>query len=177
MSINELVNELKVPKSQYNSFGKYSFRNNEDIQTALKPLLLKYDVSLISASEIFALNNEIVVSIHLKLYKDEKLIASGDGHAVVDLNKKGMDKGQATGAAFSYASKYAFGQMLLIDDTKDNDGQAPQTTSKAKPKPKAAPKKFEMTMAELTAKVEAGEIDREAAKQMLREGKIDTTKK
>ena len=38
----KLINEIKVPKSQYNSFGKYNFRNNEDIQTALKPLLLQF---------------------------------------------------------------------------------------------------------------------------------------
>lgn len=38
----QMINEIKVPKSQYNSFGKYNFRNNEDIQTALKPMLMKY---------------------------------------------------------------------------------------------------------------------------------------
>ena len=31
--------ELKVPKSQYNLFGKYYYRNCEDIQEAVKPLL------------------------------------------------------------------------------------------------------------------------------------------
>ena len=30
---------LKAPKGQYNSFGKYSYRNAEDILEALKPLL------------------------------------------------------------------------------------------------------------------------------------------
>nr|DAK55833.1 MAG TPA: ERF superfamily protein [Caudoviricetes sp.] len=127
MKINELINEFKAPKNQYNSFGKYKFRNNEDIQTALKPLLLKYDMRLESSSEPIELSNEIVISVHLRLYDGEIVVASGDGHAVVDLNKKGMDKGQATGAAFSYASKYAFGQMLLIDDTKDADSMDNRT--------------------------------------------------
>lgn len=121
MKINELINEFKAPKNQYNSFGKYNFRNNEDIQTALKPLLLKYDLRLKSSSEPIEMAGEVIISVHLRLYDGDKNVASGDGHAVVDLNKKGMDKGQATGAAFSYASKYAFGQMLLIDDTKDAD--------------------------------------------------------
>ena len=31
--------ELKAPKSQYNNFGKYSYRNCEDILEAVKPLL------------------------------------------------------------------------------------------------------------------------------------------
>ena len=30
---------LKAPKSQYNSFGKYKYRNQEDILEAVKPLL------------------------------------------------------------------------------------------------------------------------------------------
>ena len=121
MKINELINEFKAPKKQYNSFGKYNFRNNEDIQTALKPLLLKYDLRLKSSSEPIEMAEEVIISVHLRLYDGDEVVASGDGHSIVDRNKKGMDKGQATGAAFSYASKYAFGQMLLIDDTRDAD--------------------------------------------------------
>ena len=132
MKINELINEFKAPKNQYNSFGKYNFRNNEDIQTALKPLLLKYNMRLKSSSEPIELAGEIVVSVHLRIYDGETVVASGDGHSVVDLNKKGMDNGQATGAAFSYASKYAFGQMLLIDDTKDADSMDNRTPAHKK---------------------------------------------
>lgn len=32
--------DLKAPKGQYNNFGKYSYRNAEDIMEALKPLLV-----------------------------------------------------------------------------------------------------------------------------------------
>ena len=150
MKINELINEFKAPKNQYNSFGKYNFRNNEDIQTALKPLLLKYDMRLKSSSEPIELAGEIVISVHLRIYEGDTVVASGDGHSVVDLNKKGMDKGQATGAAFSYASKYAFGQMLLIDDTKDADSMDNSTP---------APKKGSVyTMAELKKLVSTGKM-------------------
>ena len=41
--------------------------------------------------------------------------------AGLDLIKKGMDKSQATGAASSYARKYALNGLFLIDDTKDAD--------------------------------------------------------
>lgn len=150
MKINELINEFKAPKNQYNSFGKYNFRNNEDIQTALKPLLLKHDMRLKSSSEPIELAGEIVISVHLRIYEGDTVVASGDGHSVVDLNKKGMDKGQATGAAFSYASKYAFGQMLLIDDTKDADSMDNSTP---------APKKGSVyTMAELKKLVATGKM-------------------
>ena len=44
--------ELKAPKSQYNSFGKYSYRNVEDIQEAVKPLLKKHGVALTVSDEL-----------------------------------------------------------------------------------------------------------------------------
>lgn len=88
---------------------------------------------------------------------------------------------QGLGSGISYAKRYSLAMAFAITSDKDDDGNAASglksPVGTKKPKPKATPKKFEMTMAELTAKVEAGEIEREAAKQMLREGKIDTTKK
>ena len=41
---------LKAPKSQYNSFGKYSYRNQEDILEALKPLLAENGLVLTPVS-------------------------------------------------------------------------------------------------------------------------------
>lgn len=38
--------ELKVPKNQFNSFGKYSYRNAEDIVEEVKPLANKYGILL-----------------------------------------------------------------------------------------------------------------------------------
>ena len=37
--VSEIQKKLKAPKSQYNSFGKYNYRNQEDILEAVKPLL------------------------------------------------------------------------------------------------------------------------------------------
>ena len=36
--------ELKAPKNQYNSFGKYKYRSAEDILEAIKPYEEKYKV-------------------------------------------------------------------------------------------------------------------------------------
>ena len=55
----KLINEIKVPKSQYNSFGKYNFRNNEDIQTALKPLLLQYGLMEKAYTQMIEMNGEL----------------------------------------------------------------------------------------------------------------------
>ena len=38
--------ELKAPKGQYNSYGKYNYRSCEDILEAVKPLLAKYKCTL-----------------------------------------------------------------------------------------------------------------------------------
>ena len=41
MKMQKLINiqkDLKAPKSQYNAFGKYNYRNCEDILEAVKPL-------------------------------------------------------------------------------------------------------------------------------------------
>jgi len=43
--------------------------------------------------------------------------------------KKGMDDAQITGAASSYARKYALNGMFLIDDTKDADTNGSQAIS------------------------------------------------
>ena len=50
-----------------------------------------------------------------------ELIASVQGVAREAENKKGMDDAQITGAASSYARKYALNGLFCIDDTKDPD--------------------------------------------------------
>lgn len=177
--INDLINELKAPKSQYNSFGKYHYRSNEDIQSALKPLLTKHDLTLSASSEVFQIGDSLVSGVHLALYDGDTKVANGDGFAVMDLNKKGMDKGQATGASFSYASKYAFGQMLLIDDVKDADGSQPQPQQPVparKPAPRKPAPKPVITKSELQEKVDSGEVTSAEANLMVKAGKVDLTK-
>ena len=47
-----IQSELKAPKSQYNNFGKYAYRNCEDILEALKPLLKEHKSTIYIADEI-----------------------------------------------------------------------------------------------------------------------------
>ena len=51
--------ELKAPKSQYNSFGKYNYRSCEDIVEAVKPLLAKQGMSLIITDEVVLVGDDI----------------------------------------------------------------------------------------------------------------------
>ena len=44
--------ELKAPKGQYNSFGKYKYRSCEDILEAVKPLLVKHKCALMITDDL-----------------------------------------------------------------------------------------------------------------------------
>lgn len=162
----KLINEIKVPKSQYNSFGKYNFRNNEDIQTALKPLLLQYGLMENSGTEMLEMNNELMLHVHIDIFDpdDPKDITSGDGWAVIDINKKGMDKAQATGASQSYASKYAYGQALKLDDTKDADSTNNVTQPKAN---------CQYNLSDLKKKVANKEISSDEANTLCKQGRVN----
>ena len=112
--------ELKAPKNQRNSFGNYNYRSCEDILEAVKPLLYAQGLMLTLTDKLIANGDEFFIEA-------TAIVTDGENKAVVtaqaglDLKKKGMDKSQATGAASSYARKYALNGMFLIDDTKDAD--------------------------------------------------------
>ena len=119
----KIQTELKAPKNQYNNFGKYKYRNCEDILEALKPLLEKYGLSLILTDEIKELGGVIFTSAKVKVFDVEGTSAEVTAQAGIDPNKKGMDISQTFGSSSSYARKYALNGMFLIDDTKDADSQ------------------------------------------------------
>lgn len=130
--------ELKAPKGQYNSFGKYKYRSCEDILEALKPVLEKLKLALFISDEIVEVGGSYKVS-----KKDETVESEGRKYVKATITliniektdeqiqtsalareeetKKGMDGSQITGASSSYARKYALNGMFMIDDTKDSD--------------------------------------------------------
>lgn len=166
----QMINEIKVPKSQYNSFGKYNFRNNEDIQTALKPMLMKYGLVERASTEMISMNNELALHVHIDIFDPENTndITSGDGFAVIDVNKKGQDKAQATGASQSYASKYAYGQALKLDDTKDADSTNKGQNNVTQPKAN-----YQYNLSDLKKKVANKEISSDEANTLCKQGKVN----
>jgi hypothetical protein len=135
----EIQSELKAPKSQYNKFGQYNYRNVEDILEAVKPLLLKADCQLKLTDEIVMIGNRIYVKATAEFKNSAGEIETTQSFAREEETKKGMDSSQITGSASSYARKYALNGLFLIDDTKDSDatnthGKDEQPTAPAKPK-------------------------------------------
>lgn len=130
--------ELKAPKGQYNSFGKYKYRSCEDILEALKPVLDKLKLTLFISDEIVEVGGS-----YKTIKKDETVESEGRKYVKATITlvniekpdeiiktsalareeetKKGMDGSQITGASSSYARKYALNGMFMIDDTKDSD--------------------------------------------------------
>jgi hypothetical protein len=113
--------EFKAQKSNYNSFGKYKFRSAEDILEALKPFNIKYQVYFTINESLVNANPPIMQSIATIF--DVQSGQQIDAQAIVEVDKeqKGMAMPQRYGSASSYGKKYALGNLLLIDDTKDSD--------------------------------------------------------
>lgn len=121
--MQKLINiqkELKAPKGNYNSFGKYKYRSCEDILEAAKPLLAKEGCTLTISDDIVHIGERYYI-------KATACISDGTESKTVtalareSFDKKGMDDAQITGTASSYARKYALNGLFLIDDTKDAD--------------------------------------------------------
>jgi len=135
----QIQTELKVKKASYNSFGKYYFRKAEDILEAVKPFLLRHNVSV-------RVDEDVLATDPIPMLKSTAIISDGENQITttaivgVDLNQKGMQAAQQFGAASSYGKKYALGNLFLIDDTQDADGSNTHGNSKIVSKIKQAAK-------------------------------------
>lgn len=116
-----IQSEIKVPKSQYNSFGKYKYRSCEDILEAVKPLLKTHECALNLCDDIIVVGDRYYVKATACIMNASGESATATAFAREDLDKKGMDGAQITGTASSYARKYALNGLFCIDDTKDAD--------------------------------------------------------
>lgn len=114
--------ELKAPKNQYNSFGKYKYRSCEDILEAAKPLCVKNGMVLTVNDSVVVIGERYYIKATATLRDTESAEEiSNEAFAREENEKKGMDSAQVTGATSSYARKYALNGLFCIDDTKDAD--------------------------------------------------------
>ena len=117
-----IQSELKAPKSQYNNFGKYAYRNCEDILEALKPILKEHKSTIYISDEIVTVLERFYIKATVTFIDAETGESiTNTAYAREEESKKGMDGSQVTGASSSYARKYALNGMFAIDDTKDSD--------------------------------------------------------
>ena len=151
--ILDIQQNLNVPKSLYNEFGKYSYRSCESILVALKPLLLKHKAIIYFKERTVEQNgwHYIEATACLRAEGKEEVFTT-TGYAREDESRKGMDASQITGSASSYARKYALNAMFAIDDVKDSDATNTHGKEDKAPAPTSAPslEEFEKKIKTLT---------------------------
>jgi len=167
----EIQKELRAPKGQYNKFGQYNYRSAEDIIDAAKPIVHARGCVIGCTDQIVFESGRFYVQANAFIIFPDAQVFGTSGYAREEETKKGMDGSQVTGAASSYARKYALNGLLAIDDSKDSDATndhgktEPQQKPQAKPaaKPQAKPAAKEPTALELKQK-EFGQRCREYRK-------------
>lgn len=122
--LSKIQNELKVPKSLFNKFGGYYYRNCESILESAKPICQKYRTTLVVRDDIEVIKDRYyVISIATLFDWDSAETISGKAMAREEESKKGMDSSQLTGSCSSYSRKYALNGLFNLDDVKDADSQ------------------------------------------------------
>lgn len=144
---------LNVPKNRTNKFGGYNYRSAEDILKAAKSLLKEHGCVLNISDEIREIGGRFYIEATATLINSAGEMISAKGCAREEEAKKGMDEAQITGAASSYARKYALNGLFAIDDGIDADSLNTSTEFTQK-KVKAADKQ-EVTLAEAIAEMYA----------------------
>ena len=125
--------KLIAPKNQYNSFGKYKYRNCEDILEGVKPILNEINAVIVISDELVQVGERYYIQAKAKFIDCESgQSIENTAYAREEDSKKGMDSSQVTGSTSSYARKYALNGLLCIDDVKDADSKDNTTKSEQK---------------------------------------------
>jgi hypothetical protein len=124
--------ELHAPKNQRNNFGKYNYRSCEDILEAVKPLLKKHGCTLTITDSIKEVGGIAFVEASAVILKGSESLEV-TAQAGIDINRKGMDVAQSFGSSSSYARKYALNGLFLIDDSKQEAVQDPDSLEERSP--------------------------------------------
>jgi hypothetical protein len=107
---------INAPKGQYNAFGKYKYRNAEDILSSIKQAMPEgYAIRM--TDEIVMVGDRYYIKSLATLFSSEHSIEAA-AFARESLDKKGMDSAQVSGSTSSYARKYALCALFAIDDSK-----------------------------------------------------------
>lgn len=129
---------IKVPKDLDNSFAGFKYRSAETILEKLKPFLKEQNVAVILTDDVEDHSDQSYVKAYARMIDcaDPKQWVEVSALAREEKTRPKMSEGQLTGAASSYARKYALNGLLLLDDNRDPDSQ-----DNSKPKPTKATEK------------------------------------
>ena len=166
----KIQSELKAPKNQNNTFGKYKYRSCEDILEAVKPLLSREGLLLTLTDTIEQIGNRFYVKAKVTLTDGTETVEN-TAYAREEETKKGMDGPQVTGTSSSYARKYALNGLFCIDDTKDADTDEYKTETVERNKAQENMKRMEeqkyKTLTDLSHKAKGDGITGEDIKNII----------
>lgn len=129
LKLAEIQQTLKVPKGRKNNHSGYMYRNCDDILEAFKKnangsvIFLNDSIEMIGdrhyvkATAVFA-HPECETQITVAAYAREVEAKFSKG------GTESTDRAQITGAASSYARKYALNGLLALDDSEDPDDES-----------------------------------------------------
>jgi hypothetical protein len=110
-----IQSQIRAPKGQFNAFGKYHYRSAEDIIEAVKQVINPLGYWLLMTDEIALIGERYYVQSTVTLTNGLNSYVS-KAYAREEESKKGMDGSQVTGAAASYARKYALSALFCLDN-------------------------------------------------------------
>lgn len=127
--ILQVQRDVKIPKT--NDGGRFKYRSAEEILEKVKPVLHEAGLIVRFSEDI----KTDAIGSYIESTCRVIDIATGDmeeSHAIAreDVGTKIMSAGQATGAAISYARKYALCGMFAIDNEEDLDSPTYQNAIK-----------------------------------------------
>ena len=170
--IVKVQTELKAPKGQYNSFGKYKYRSCEDIVESVKPLLNQVGLFLTLNDEIVLIGDRYYIKATATI-SDGKNSVSTTAYARESNELKGMVDSQLTGATSSYARKYALNGLFAIDDTKDADTNEFANEKAAKVDPKEKDKEDSAMKEKLIKELESYNTDLEKVAAYFKKDSVE----
>lgn len=115
--------ELKAPKNKYSQYGGYNYRSLEGILEALKPLLSDVGVVVLLSDKVEEKAGRwyiVASAAFIDAATGESVRVEARARETQARAK--FDDAQLTGAASSYARKYALSGLFGIDDGADVDG-------------------------------------------------------
>lgn len=169
--LNAIQVSLIAPKGQFNSFGKYKYRNCEDILNALKPHLKKQKCVVLLSDKPKMIGERYYIEATASIIDCENgQTISVNALARESSDKKGMDDSQLTGSTSSYARKYALNGLFAIDDTKDADSSEHQD-----PKSVSANAKYDVPVPQNTLETISAEQINQVRAELDRTGIAEST--
>ena len=118
--------KLKSPKDQ--KTAKYRYRNIEDINQAVKPLAAEYGCAVVYTDQFI---DGVCISTCTLLGSDDAI--SAQGCAYLDMHPQYMSIEQSSGAASSYARKYAACGLFAIDSSENDPDRTNAQPTKKQP--------------------------------------------